>query len=90
MAASATVSPSFTSTPPPPESQVIAVLATRAAKIPASGNGGFSLHIVRADNPSCAVTVPLFNRTLRHPARLYRHFGYSLDIAGSGQVQQAM
>ncbi|XWX01101.1 hypothetical protein V2A60_009126 [Cordyceps javanica] len=69
--------------------QAIDVLATQAAKIPAAGNGGFSLHIVRADGPSCSSTAPSSVTPYNTPHVSIDILGI-VDIAGSDEVERAV
>ncbi|ATY67358.1 D-lactate dehydrogenase [Cordyceps militaris] len=69
--------------------QAIRVLAAQAAKIPAAGNGGFALHIVRADSPSCAGTAPASVTPYGTPHVSVDILGI-VDIAGEDEVEQAM
>lgn len=69
--------------------QAISVLAAQAAKIPAAGNGGFSLHIVRADSPSCASSAPESVTPYGTPHVAIDILGI-VDISGPEEVEKAM
>ncbi|OAA58729.1 FAD-binding, type 2 [Cordyceps fumosorosea ARSEF 2679] len=70
--------------------QAVRALAAQAARIPAAGNGGFSLHIVRADSPSCAGGVVPESVTPYGMPHVSVDVLGIVDIEGSEEVERAM